>query len=151
MGFSGHIRLFKKNVRKGDPTPVNSPVNDRRRLTAHVEVHWARRVQAPMPKISGPNIQENQIIETCKEEGCAVYTQETAALREWETEHLTPLSAPWTDSHSHPRITNQLAGCNDITSIFENCSPTTARRGGCHSALSKKLSRRKCQLKFGRT
>jgi hypothetical protein len=35
------------------------------------EVHWVRRVQAPMPQISGPNLQENHIIETCKKEGCA--------------------------------------------------------------------------------
>jgi hypothetical protein len=28
------------------------------------------------------------MIETCKEEGCAVSTQETAARREWEMEHF---------------------------------------------------------------
>jgi ABC-type uncharacterized transport system ATPase component len=44
-----------------------------------------------MPQISGPNLQENHIIETCKEEGRAVSTQETAARREWEMEHLTRL------------------------------------------------------------
>jgi hypothetical protein len=32
-----------------------------------------------MPQISGPNLQENYINETYKEEGCAVSTQETAA------------------------------------------------------------------------
>jgi hypothetical protein len=101
-----------KNVRKDDPTPAYSPVSDRRRFTALVEVHWARRVQAPMPQISGPNPQENQIIETCKEEGCAVSTQENATWREWEMERLTRLSAPWTDSRPHPRIVNKLAGCN---------------------------------------
>jgi hypothetical protein len=69
-GFFWAVRLFKKNVRKDNPTPAYSPVSDRRRLTALVEVHWARRVQAPMPQISGPNLQENHIIETCKEEGC---------------------------------------------------------------------------------
>jgi hypothetical protein len=42
-----------------------------------------------MPQISGPNLQENHIIETCKEEGCAVSTQETAARRKWEMELLT--------------------------------------------------------------
>jgi hypothetical protein len=57
-----------KNVRKGNPTPAYSPVSDRRRLTALVEVHWARRVQAPMPQISGPNSQKNHIIETFKED-----------------------------------------------------------------------------------
>jgi hypothetical protein len=72
--------IIQKNVRKGDPTPAYMPVSDRRRLTALVEVHWARRMQAPMPQISGPNLQENQIIETCKEEGCAVSTQESAAF-----------------------------------------------------------------------
>jgi hypothetical protein len=46
-----------------------------------MEVHWARRVQAPMPQISGINLQENHIIEISNEEGCAVSTQETAALR----------------------------------------------------------------------
>jgi hypothetical protein len=106
-GFLWAVRLFKKKVRKDDPTPAYSPVSDRRRLTALVEVHWARRVQAPMPQISGPNLQEKHIIETCKEEGCAVSTQETAARSKWEMEHFTRLSAPWTDSRPHPRIVNQ--------------------------------------------
>jgi hypothetical protein len=75
-GFSWAVRLFKKNVRKDNPTPAYSLVSDRGRLTALVEVHWARRVQAPMPQISGPNLQENHMIETYKEEGCAVSTQE---------------------------------------------------------------------------
>jgi hypothetical protein len=64
--------IIQKNVRKDNPTPAYSPVSDRRRPTALVEVHWARRMQASMPQISGPNLQENHIIETCKEEGCAV-------------------------------------------------------------------------------
>jgi formylglycine-generating enzyme required for sulfatase activity len=79
---------------------------------ALVEVHWAQRVQAPMPQISEPNLQEIQIIETCKEEWCAVTTQETAARRKWEMEHMTRLSASWTDSRPHPRIVNQLVGGN---------------------------------------
>jgi hypothetical protein len=29
-----------------------------------------------------------------------------------EMEHLTRLSAPWTDSRPHPRIVDQLAGGN---------------------------------------
>jgi hypothetical protein len=73
--------IIQKKVRKDNPNPAYSPVSDRRRLTALVEVHWARRVQAPMPRISGPNLQGNHIIETCKEEGCAVSTQETVARR----------------------------------------------------------------------
>jgi hypothetical protein len=104
--------IIQKNVRKDNPTPAYSPVSDRRRLAALAEVHWARIVQAPMPQISGPNLQENRIIETCKEEGCAVSTQETVARREWEMKHLTRLSAPWTDSRPHLRIVNQLAGGN---------------------------------------
>jgi hypothetical protein len=59
---------YSKNVGLDNPTPAYSPVSDRRRLTALVEVPWARRVQAPMPQMSGPNLQENHIIETCKEE-----------------------------------------------------------------------------------
>jgi hypothetical protein len=55
---------YTTNVRKGDPTPACSPVSDRRRLTALVEVHWARRVQVPMPQISGPNLHENHIHKT---------------------------------------------------------------------------------------
>jgi hypothetical protein len=100
-------------VRKDDPTPAYSPVSDRRRLTALVEVHWARKVQESMPRISGPNLHENQIIGTCKEERRAVSTQETAARRKWEVEHVTRLSVPWTDSRPHPRIVNQLAGGNE--------------------------------------
>jgi hypothetical protein len=94
-GFLWAASIIQKNVRKDNPTPAYSPVSNRRRLTALVEVHWARRVQAPIPQISGPNLQESHIIETCKEEGCAVSTQETAARREWEMEQLTRLSAPW--------------------------------------------------------
>jgi hypothetical protein len=111
-GFLWAGSIIQKNVTKDNPTPAYSPVSDRRRLTALVEVHWARRVQAPMPQISGPNLQEKNIIETREEEGCAVSTQETAARRKWETEHLTHLSAPWADSRPHPRIVNQLAEGN---------------------------------------
>jgi hypothetical protein len=97
----GWFDYSKKNVRKDDPTPAYSPESDRRRLTALVKVHWARRVQAPMPQTSGPHLQESHIIETCKGEGCAVSTQETATRRKWEMGHLTRLSDPWTDSRPH--------------------------------------------------
>jgi hypothetical protein len=63
-GFLWAGSMIQKNVRKDNPTPAYSPGSDRRRLTALV-VHWARRVQPPMPQISGPNSQENHIIETC--------------------------------------------------------------------------------------
>jgi hypothetical protein len=53
-GFLWADSFIQKNVRKDNPTPAFSPVSDRRRLTALVEVHWARRVQAPMPQISNP-------------------------------------------------------------------------------------------------
>jgi hypothetical protein len=112
-GFLWAVRLFKENLRKDNLTPAYSPVSDRRRLTALVEVHCAQGVQAPIPKFSRPDLQENHIIETCKEEGCAVSTKETVARRKWEMEHLTHLSAPWTDSRPHPRIANQLAGGNE--------------------------------------
>jgi hypothetical protein len=46
---------YSKNVRKDNPTPAYSPISDRRRLTALVEVHWARRLQEPMLRISGPS------------------------------------------------------------------------------------------------
>jgi hypothetical protein len=38
-------------------------------LTALIEVHWARKVQAAMPRISGPNIKEKQIIDVSKKRG----------------------------------------------------------------------------------
>jgi hypothetical protein len=82
-GFLWAGSIIQKNVRKNNPTPAYSPVSNRRRLTALVEVNWARRVQALMPQISGSNLQENHIIDLCKEEGCAVSTQETAVLRKW--------------------------------------------------------------------
>jgi hypothetical protein len=50
--FSG-LFDYSKNVRKDNLTPAYSPVSDRRRLTALVKVHWARRVQAPMSLITG--------------------------------------------------------------------------------------------------
>jgi hypothetical protein len=65
-----------------------------------------------MPQFSGPNLQEKHITETCKEEECAVSTQESAALREWEREHLACVQAPWKDSHPHPRIAKQPEGGN---------------------------------------
>jgi hypothetical protein len=92
-GFLWAGSFIQNNERKNDPTPVYLPVSDRRRLTALVEVHWARKVQAPRPQISGPNLQQNRITEACKGGGCAVSMQETAAPREWEMEHLTRLSA----------------------------------------------------------
>jgi hypothetical protein len=54
-GFLWARSILQKHVREGNPTPAYAPVSGRRRLTALVEVHWARRVQALMPKISGPN------------------------------------------------------------------------------------------------
>jgi hypothetical protein len=45
-------------MRKDNRTPAYSPVSDRRRLTALVEVHWARIEQASMPQFSGPDLQE---------------------------------------------------------------------------------------------
>jgi hypothetical protein len=55
-GFLWADYIIQKHVRKDNPTPAYSPVSDRRRLTALVEVHWARRVQTPMPQISRPNL-----------------------------------------------------------------------------------------------
>jgi hypothetical protein len=49
MRVSLGCSILQKNVRKDNPTPAYSPVSDRRRLIALVEVHWAQRVQAPMP------------------------------------------------------------------------------------------------------
>jgi hypothetical protein len=72
---------FSNNVRKDNPTPAYSPVSDRRRLTALAEVHWTRRVQAPMTQISKPNLQENHIIETCKEEVRRFHTGNRCAER----------------------------------------------------------------------
>jgi hypothetical protein len=71
-GFLWAGSIIQKIARKDNPTPASSRESDRRRLTALVVVHWTRRAQAPMPQISGPNYQENRIIETCQEEGCAV-------------------------------------------------------------------------------
>jgi hypothetical protein len=78
------------------------------------EVQRARRVQAPKPQISGPNLQENKIIEACKEEGRAVSTQEkTLRGLNGRMGHLTRSSAPCTDSRPYPQIANQLAGSFD--------------------------------------
>jgi hypothetical protein len=57
-----------------------------------------------MPQISEPHLQENQIIETFKEEGCAVSTQETAARREFEDGTL--VSVPIIDSPTNSREEN---------------------------------------------
>jgi hypothetical protein len=80
-GFLWAGSIIQKKMRKANQTSAYSPVSDRRRLTELIEVHWARRVQAPVPQISGPPLQEIHIIEPLKEEGCAVSTQETAARR----------------------------------------------------------------------
>jgi hypothetical protein len=149
-GFLWAGSIIQKHVRKDNPTPAYSPVSDRRRLTALVEVHWARGVQAPMPQISGPNSQENRIIETCKEKGCAVSIQEIAARRKLEMEHLTLLTAPWTDSRPHARIVNELSGGNQYNATLENFSPSTVRRGAYHSAMFKTSYDEGCQLHCGR-
>jgi hypothetical protein len=39
-GFHRADSSIQKDVRKDNPTPAYSPVSDRRRLTALVEVHW---------------------------------------------------------------------------------------------------------------
>jgi hypothetical protein len=91
-----------------------------------------------MPQISGANSQENHIIETCKEEACAVSTKETAAVREWEDEtfdtligSLGPIAVPIRVSPTNLREEIH------ITPVVENRSPSTAQRGGCHSAMSR--------------
>jgi hypothetical protein len=103
-------------VRKDDPILAYSPVSDRRRLTVLVDVYWARRVQASIPQISGPDSRGNHIIETCKEVGCAVSTQETAAQREngnWKISHvyrlIGPIVVPIRESS-----TNSREAINDI-------------------------------------
>jgi hypothetical protein len=53
---------------------------------------WPRRVQAPMPQTSGPNLQEQHIIVTCKEEGAPFSQKKTAARRKLQMEHVTRLS-----------------------------------------------------------
>jgi hypothetical protein len=86
--------IIQKNVRKDNPTPAYSPVSDRSRLTALVEVNWARRVQAPMPQISGPNFQENHIIETCKEkDNCLCFLNYLAFL--WPAADRAVSILPW--------------------------------------------------------
>jgi hypothetical protein len=89
-----------------------------------------------MPQISGPNSQEKHIIETCKEEGCTVSTQETAARSKWEMEHLTrdyrilgPIAVPICESSTNSR--EEISR----TSNFEKCSPPTALRGSCLSVV----------------
>jgi hypothetical protein len=71
---------YSKKIEEGQPNSGLFASKRSTYLTALVEVHRARRVQAPMPQISGPNLQENHIIKTCKEEGLAVSTQETALI-----------------------------------------------------------------------
>jgi hypothetical protein len=66
--------IIQKNVRMNDPTPAYSPVSDRRRPTALVEVHWARRVQAPLPQISIPNSQESTLSIHVNERGRRFHT-----------------------------------------------------------------------------
>jgi hypothetical protein len=109
MGFFRLIQSFDC-VRKDNPTPAYSSVSNRRRLTVLVEVHWARRVQAPMPQISEPNSQQHQITESCTAEGNAVSTQEIYERKNEKMEGSTRVSAPWTDCRPHPRIVNHLLG-----------------------------------------
>jgi hypothetical protein len=48
------VGWYSRTVKKGDPIPAYSPVSLQRRLTALVEIDWARRVQEPMPKLADP-------------------------------------------------------------------------------------------------
>jgi hypothetical protein len=111
-GFLWADSTIQKNVRKDDPTPAYLPVSDRRRSHGAC---WSplgvKGASTDVTKVSGPNSKESQIIGACKEEGCTVSTQETAALREnRRVGHLTRVSAPRTDSRPHSRIANKLAG-----------------------------------------
>jgi hypothetical protein len=63
-GFLWANSNIQKNVRMSNPTLAYSPESDRRRLAALVKIYRARKVQAPMPQISGTNSQNNEIIET---------------------------------------------------------------------------------------
>jgi hypothetical protein len=63
-----------------------------------------------MPQISGPNLQENQILKAI--EVVILNTGNCRAERMEKSEHRTRLMAPWTDSRPHPRIVDQLAGEN---------------------------------------
>jgi hypothetical protein len=58
------------------------------------EVNWARIVQAPMPQTNEPNLLENQIIDACKEERCAISIPEIAARKNGRIKHLTSVPAP---------------------------------------------------------
>jgi hypothetical protein len=57
---------------------------------------------------------------------------------------LGPIAVPIRESP-----TNSREAIN-ITPIFENCTPSTARRGGCHSAMSRTFHDDGCPLQFGR-
>jgi hypothetical protein len=46
---------YSKKLRKDNPTPAYSPVSDRRRLTALVEVHWDRRVSSQIKLLISNN------------------------------------------------------------------------------------------------
>jgi hypothetical protein len=78
-------------------------------LTTLVPVRWSRKL---MSQISESNLQEYQIIETLKEEGSAVSTQETAARKNKKIGCWTHLPAPRTKSRQRPFIFNEVAGRN---------------------------------------
>jgi hypothetical protein len=64
-GFLWAGSIIQKHVRKDNPISAYSPV----------------RPTELVPQISEPNYQEKQIIEKCKAEGRAVFTQKTAVRR----------------------------------------------------------------------
>jgi hypothetical protein len=56
-GFLRAGSIIQKNVRNENPTRAYSPVSDRRpsrRLLKSIGREWARRVQAPVPKLADP-------------------------------------------------------------------------------------------------
>jgi hypothetical protein len=83
---------------------------------ALVEVHGSWRVQEPIPQISGPNLQENHIIETRKEEGCAIPQENRFAdsMGGWGICHVyqlfEPIAVPIRESPTYLReaINNTL-------------------------------------------
>jgi hypothetical protein len=112
--------IIQKNVRRENPTPAYSPVSDRRRLTALVEVHWARRMQAPMPQMSGPNLQENHIMR-CFHRGNRCTEKMENGTCDTFIGSLDRLPSPSANRQ-------QTHGEVSIMPISENCSPSIARK-----------------------
>jgi hypothetical protein len=76
-------------IRKDNPIPAYSQVSIEGASGLLLKSNGREECKHRCSTLVDPTHRRTKIIETCQEDGCAVSTQETDALRKLEMEHLT--------------------------------------------------------------